>query len=104
VVERRESEDRGDGVGEASFEALDLLDRFEGVDARDAKSTSSSCNAMASSEKIIEGCCWSLSLHDHACSFIEKLCVVVEHKRRSIVSQTQTFAKLGLFRGQPSRN
>jgi hypothetical protein len=77
VVERRESEDRGDGVGEASFEALDLLERFEGVDARDAKSTSSSCNAMSrSSETIIEGCCWCLCLHDHACSFIEKLCVV----------------------------
>ena len=93
MVERRESEDRGDGVGEASFEAFDLLERFDGVDARDAKSTSSSCNAIASSEKIIEGYCWCLCLHDPACSFIEKLC---EHKRRSIVTD---FCTRGLFRG-----
>lgn len=72
-MERRESEDRGDGVGEASFEALNVLERFEGVDARDAKSTSSSFIAMTSLETIIEGCCWYLCLHDRAFWFIVKV-------------------------------
>jgi hypothetical protein len=43
VIDRRESDERGDGVGESSTECFECV---EGDDASDARSTSSSAVAM----------------------------------------------------------